>query len=158
MFKEPEEAKFVISPNTPVREIWVSSLFFLMIRRPPRSTLFPYTTLFRSCRSSRSAYVSVSLAMAALPRLHSAIRVPRNVMRITAGIGARSDARSITRPYWARRTLRDVAAIGHQNGAELGFTRTHRRARFRHVGDGGGALHEHALGAPARYRPVDRDR
>src|SRR3712207_7902759 len=25
--------------------------FFLMIRRPPRSTLFPYTTLFRSARS-----------------------------------------------------------------------------------------------------------
>src|SRR6266702_5848918 len=23
--------------------------FFLMLRRPPRSTLFPYTTLFRSC-------------------------------------------------------------------------------------------------------------
>src|SRR3989304_4791014 len=27
----------------------VCRLFFLMIRRPPRSTLFPYTTLFRSC-------------------------------------------------------------------------------------------------------------
>src|SRR6266699_5596873 len=26
------------------------SFFFLMIRRPPRSTLFPYTTLFRSLR------------------------------------------------------------------------------------------------------------
>src|SRR5574343_1297369 len=26
----------------------LSVLFFLMIRRPPRSTLFPYTTLFRS--------------------------------------------------------------------------------------------------------------
>src|SRR3712207_8940664 len=26
------------------------SVFFLMIRRPPRSTLFPYTTLFRSIR------------------------------------------------------------------------------------------------------------
>src|SRR5215510_15723156 len=25
-------------------------IFFLMIRRPPRSTLFPYTTLFRSVR------------------------------------------------------------------------------------------------------------
>ena len=25
-----------------------SAIFFLMIRRPPRSTLFPYTTLFRS--------------------------------------------------------------------------------------------------------------
>src|SRR5258708_25820213 len=27
--------------------------FFLMIRRPPRSTLFPYTTLFRSLRVRR---------------------------------------------------------------------------------------------------------
>src|SRR5437763_9775342 len=26
----------------------ISIFFFLMIRRPPRSTLFPYTTLFRS--------------------------------------------------------------------------------------------------------------
>src|SRR3712207_8753789 len=26
----------------------LSRVFFLMIRRPPRSTLFPYTTLFRS--------------------------------------------------------------------------------------------------------------
>src|SRR5438094_9602470 len=30
------------------------SFFFLMIRRPPRSTLFPYTTLFRS--SGRGDY------------------------------------------------------------------------------------------------------
>src|SRR2546430_13314056 len=29
-------------------------IFFLMIRRPPRSTLFPYTTLFRSRRWTRS--------------------------------------------------------------------------------------------------------
>src|SRR5215208_7902630 len=28
----------------------VPFFFFLMIRRPPRSTLFPYTTLFRSLR------------------------------------------------------------------------------------------------------------
>src|SRR6266571_3135477 len=28
--------------------------FFLMIRRPPRSTLFPYTTLFRSSHRRRS--------------------------------------------------------------------------------------------------------
>src|SRR6476660_10134741 len=31
--------------SMPVR---VAPFFFLMIRRPPRSTLFPYTTLFRS--------------------------------------------------------------------------------------------------------------
>src|ERR1039458_2070039 len=30
------------------RAIFPTLFFFLMIRRPPRSTLFPYTTLFRS--------------------------------------------------------------------------------------------------------------
>src|SRR2546422_1854524 len=29
--------------------------FFIMIRRPPRSTLFPYTTLFRSCDAGTAA-------------------------------------------------------------------------------------------------------
>src|SRR2546430_11433655 len=29
-------------------DLWLFFFFFLMIRRPPRSTLFPYTTLFRS--------------------------------------------------------------------------------------------------------------
>src|SRR2546430_8702944 len=29
-------------------KVWHIFFFFLMIRRPPRSTLFPYTTLFRS--------------------------------------------------------------------------------------------------------------
>src|SRR3712207_8937190 len=32
------------------RAFVTSFFFFLMIRRPPRSTLFPYTTLFRSSR------------------------------------------------------------------------------------------------------------
>src|SRR6266496_3143815 len=35
--------------------------FFLMIRRPPRSTLFPYTTLFRSRRRERADANSVLL-------------------------------------------------------------------------------------------------
>src|SRR5690349_23233634 len=30
--------------------------FFLMIRRPPRSTLFPYTTLFRSGQAGRPGH------------------------------------------------------------------------------------------------------
>src|SRR3989304_7377322 len=33
-------------------------IFFLMIRRPPRSTLFPYTTLFRSIREEGVDLVS----------------------------------------------------------------------------------------------------
>src|SRR5258707_13935160 len=37
--------------------------FFLMIRRPPRSTLFPYTTLFRSILdSSLRSTVSISVS------------------------------------------------------------------------------------------------
>src|SRR2546430_15471167 len=34
--------------NDIVLNIIIGFFFFLMIRRPPRSTLFPYTTLFRS--------------------------------------------------------------------------------------------------------------
>src|SRR5260370_12836649 len=33
--------------------------FFLMIRRPPRSTLFPYTTLFRSVDKQASHFVHI---------------------------------------------------------------------------------------------------
>src|SRR5258707_8477273 len=40
--------------------------FFLMIRRPPRSTLFPYTTLFRSFlgKSLALGYVAPAVAVA----------------------------------------------------------------------------------------------
>src|SRR5258707_11824800 len=36
-----------------LRHLFTPHFFFLMIRRPPRSTLFPYTTLFRSQRRPR---------------------------------------------------------------------------------------------------------
>src|SRR5260370_28623975 len=38
--------------------MWSLLLFFLMIRRPPRSTLFPYTTLFRSPVAHQSVHRS----------------------------------------------------------------------------------------------------
>src|SRR5438045_6576144 len=44
-------ALFVWSLSTPFL-----LLFFLMLRRPPRSTLFPYTTLFRSLARGRVAH------------------------------------------------------------------------------------------------------
>src|SRR6266567_8461279 len=40
--------RFFLKINIVNREATLSNFFFLMIRRPPRSTLFPYTTLFRS--------------------------------------------------------------------------------------------------------------
>src|SRR5258705_8597206 len=51
-----------------------SPAFFLMIRRPPRSTLFPYTTLFRSSSwhrsvsAARAADAALSTAMLIEPR------------------------------------------------------------------------------------------
>src|SRR4051794_41643915 len=54
--------------------------FFLMIRRPPRSTLFPYTTLFRSARP---------------PDVSSATRPPRQLsVKIPACRDTRSPPRS----------------------------------------------------------------
>src|ERR1041385_9306573 len=42
-----------VQPSSLSTVCLVSFFFFLMIRRPPRSTLFPYTTLFRSPRARR---------------------------------------------------------------------------------------------------------
>src|SRR5260221_12656711 len=48
--------------------------FFLMIRRPPRSTLFPYTTLFRSELEGRAAGVGADVVHRAdFPRAYRAV-------------------------------------------------------------------------------------
>src|SRR3712207_8415589 len=61
-----------------------------MIRRPPRSTLFPYTTLFRS-KDARSDRIGVvSLLYVSLARLSRAtLRPVRPPPRIAAHQGAR---------------------------------------------------------------------
>src|SRR5437773_5972836 len=46
--------------------------FFLMLRRPPRSTLFPYTTLFRSLAQRVAATTAAYLALVAPPARGSA--------------------------------------------------------------------------------------
>ena len=40
--------KIISATERRTKEVTDVLFFFLMIRRPPRSTLFPYTTLFRS--------------------------------------------------------------------------------------------------------------
>src|SRR2546426_5933437 len=49
--------------------------FFLMIRRPPRSTLFPYTTLFRSLEAAGDP--ARAYRQPALPEQRHERRVPR---------------------------------------------------------------------------------
>src|SRR2546427_8165255 len=65
-----------------------ATFFFLMIRRPPRSTLFPYTTLFRSgvqlaeaagiARAIRRGSPSCTETQTLLPdvRIRSHVRLP----------------------------------------------------------------------------------
>src|SRR3989449_6389777 len=48
--------------------------FFLMIRRPPRSTLFPYTTLFRSHHGPRIPVGQRPRAAAVSDEQHDALR------------------------------------------------------------------------------------
>src|SRR5256885_17100643 len=48
--------------------------FFLMIRRPPRSTLFPYTTLFRSWPDRARAVEALALVPLAGRHLEGALR------------------------------------------------------------------------------------
>src|SRR3712207_8961486 len=43
--------------------MYISLIFFLMIRRPPRSTLFPYTTLFRSLADEVAEGVDLGLGV-----------------------------------------------------------------------------------------------
>src|SRR3989442_14161537 len=50
--------------NNDVLFLLIVLFFFLMIRRPPRSTLFPYTTLFRSVQIEPDSPYGVSLASA----------------------------------------------------------------------------------------------
>src|SRR5256885_5614188 len=73
--------------------------FFLMIRRPPRSTLFPYTTLFRSRAPRRRR-----------PRRRA--RAPRT------GRAARSTRRSRARPPLGRAAVR-APARSEEHTSEL---------------------------------------
>src|SRR6266511_4180371 len=78
--------------------------FFLMIRRPPRSTLFPYTTLFRS--------------LAPPPRAGAPWR-RRHPLR-----GQALDARG---PLWARGRVEEGGARGVRGGEPARGNAAHRR-------------------------------
>src|SRR2546430_3084950 len=60
--------------------------FFLMIRRPPRSTLFPYTTLFRSLQRDRPRR--------GLRRRVRRARARRRMGRAAPALGERRDRKS----------------------------------------------------------------
>src|SRR5438034_7574166 len=68
---------------------FLSLCFFLMIRRPPRSTLFPYTTLFRSLACSVIWRGQETLDLPEQP-----LESPRGPRRETSRSGRRRDRKS----------------------------------------------------------------
>src|SRR2546430_7282027 len=61
--------------------------FFLMIRRPPRSTLFPYTTLFRSHEVDVAAFHAASQKNAVSVFYHLRESVARPLHDSVKGLG-----------------------------------------------------------------------
>src|SRR2546428_7156102 len=67
-----------------------------MIRRPPRSTLFPYTTLFRSPRYDQKAFPAEARRNALLPVVagsdtNGALRIHQRSEEHTSELQSRSD-------------------------------------------------------------------
>src|SRR6266478_4075692 len=87
--------------------------FFLMIRRPPRSTLFPYTTLFRS-DPARTDREWVSLARTVSDRAHA--RSAGRDQRPVRGAAAR---RGLSGPF--------DHSLGQGPGMEIGLRPERRR-------------------------------
>src|SRR2546429_3538979 len=61
--------------------------FFLMIRRPPRSTLFPYTTLFRSLVPDREGFWTVHLPGGEDMTIYDAAQRDRKSTRLNSSHG-----------------------------------------------------------------------
>src|SRR3712207_8419986 len=76
--------------------------FFLMIRRPPRSTLFPYTTLFRS-------HVSLPSKISKEPGFVGSVTV----------LGKGRKQRSVTLNYKASRAIKNYLAIRDRKSTRL---------------------------------------
>src|SRR3712207_7448392 len=99
--------------------------FFVMIRRPPRSTLFPYTTLFRSVEQ-RALPLFVALGPRQTPLLgpppvavHHDRHVPRHqLLREVRRLGPRSEEHTSelqSRQYFVCRLLLVKTKHSHNN-------------------------------------------
>src|SRR3989449_11009306 len=103
------------------------SFFFLMIRRPPRSTLFPYTTLFRSLMTKGIA----------LPPERATVRA-----------GDHADARRRELQHLGERPMHIVRCLGGAPERKLPIGRRgpvgHRRV-LRHRQEGGALEEEHVV-------------
>src|SRR3712207_7069081 len=102
-----------------------------MIRRPPRSTLFPYTTLFRSRDVADDAARGHPVAVAALRRAGEALGVgiasathlcDVDVVAVGGGLGSGKHTSELqSRPYLVCRLLLEKKKI-QSNTSQMRFT------------------------------------
>src|SRR3712207_8003866 len=71
-----------------------SGRFFLMVRRPPRSTLFPYTTLFRSLDDLVARRTEVIIVESFRTYLDNRLRLPEGIGTFRRGDSLREDRKS----------------------------------------------------------------
>src|SRR5256884_8228989 len=94
--------------------------FFLMIRRPPRSTLFPYTTLFRSRELLAEMLLEANEPAQALREFEASMRVEPNRFRGFYGAARAADLsgdRTKARTYYS--TLLSLGEKGDTERPEL---------------------------------------
>src|SRR5215217_8593704 len=82
--------------------------FFLMIRRPPRSTLFPYTTLFRSDPADREHDRVEDVELPRHHRLQRTDHLTGDRDRVLPAVGLRSVGAGSDHPY------QELVRGGHQ--------------------------------------------
>src|SRR2546422_2676130 len=117
-----------------------------MIRRPPRSTLFPYTTLFRSCLLQELVYSPVRTFVITLAHELDHVRVHDAVPQRRAGVGVR-DAGGQLGPQLAQQLAQARLGGPDQSSYALTQPSSERRA-FPRCRDGD----------PDVSLPVDRGR
>src|SRR2546430_3323620 len=92
------------------------SFFFLMIRRPPRSTLFPYTTLFRSFSWDFKSLASTDFATPAGLKYSLAPHAARRMHRVDRRLASvRGTEGAPNLPRHLRLTLPLPPPLPHQD-------------------------------------------
>src|SRR2546430_16707927 len=84
--------------------------FFLMIRRPPRSTLFPYTTLFRSRRGSAKPQQKPRLSREEMLKIFRTMYLSRRSEEHTSELQSQSNlvCRLLLEKKKKKRVLREL--------------------------------------------------
>src|SRR5438309_6909648 len=98
------------------------TFFFLMIRRPPRSTLFPYTTLFRSLELEQRGHGLLPAERAAFERVVHVRRRDRKSTRLNSSHSSISYA-----VFCLKKKKRSFGAMKEDNyGCQGGIRRRSR--------------------------------